>query len=191
MTTPLIRRELQHLKAWHGSDNRKPLIIRGARQVGKSTLVRQFAEQGGLPLLEFNFERNPEYRDAFATNDPARILSTLQILTGNEFDARKVILFFDEIQAAPEAIVALLDAWPPAVYPLLDAPAQARTLSWTIHFTSDQSWEPGEWLYFRSHATVARDGLAHTTGTLQHADGTLLATMKQLIAVREPRRRNR
>jgi len=107
MTTPLIRRELQHLKAWHGSDNRKPLIIRGARQVGKSTLVRQFAEQGGLPLLEFNFERNPEYRDAFATNDPARILSTLQILTGNEFDARKVILFFDEIQAAPEAIVAL------------------------------------------------------------------------------------
>lgn len=88
-----------------------------------------------------------------------------------------------------EATVALLDAWPPAVYPLLDGPAQARTLSWTIHLTSDPNWEPGEWLYFRSHATVARDGLATTTGTLQHANGALLATMKQLIAVREPRRR--
>lgn len=91
--------------------------------------------------------------------------------------------------AAREAVVALLDAWPPAVYPILDAPTQARTLSWTIHFISEPEWVPGEWLYFRSHATVARDGLATTTGTLQKSDGALLATMKQLIAVREPRRR--
>jgi len=95
-----------------------------------------------------------------------------------------------DAEPGPEAIVALLDAWPPAVYPLLDAPAQARTLSWTIHFTDDQSWENGEWLYFRSHATAARDGLAHTTGTLQHANGALLANMKQVIAAREPRRRS-
>ncbi len=94
-----------------------------------------------------------------------------------------------DADAGPEAVVALLDAWPPAVYPILDAPAQARTLSWTIHFTSAPEWAPGEWLYFRSHATVARDGLASTSGTLQMADGTLLATMKQLIAVREPRKR--
>ncbi len=94
-----------------------------------------------------------------------------------------------EADAGPEAVVALLDAWPPAVYPILPAPAQARTLSWTIHFMSEPEWAPGEWLYFRSHATVARDGLATTTGTLQDGDGRLIATMKQLIAVREPRRR--
>jgi len=91
--------------------------------------------------------------------------------------------------AGAAAVVALMDAWPPAVYPILDAPAQARTLSWTLHFTSTPEWAPSEWLYFRSHATVAREGLATTTGTLQKADGSLLATMKQLIAVREPRKR--
>jgi len=94
-----------------------------------------------------------------------------------------------EASAGAEAVVALLDAWPPAVYPMLHAPTQARTLSWTIHMVAEPVWAPGDWLYFRSNATVARDGLATTTGTLQKSDGSLLATMKQLIAVREPRRR--
>jgi acyl-CoA thioesterase len=94
-----------------------------------------------------------------------------------------------ETLASAEAVVALLDAWAPAVYPLLHAPAQARTLSWTIHMVAEPVWAPDEWLYFRSDATITREGLATTTGTLQKNDGSLLATMKQLIAVREPRKR--
>ncbi len=107
MSATLERRELKYLKAWYGSEHRKPMIIRGARQVGKSTLVRQFAEGLGLRLLEINFERNPEYREAFSANDPAQILATLELLTGMEPAARQAILFLDEIQAAPEAIAAL------------------------------------------------------------------------------------
>lgn len=107
METTLKRRELDHLKTWYSGENRKPLIIRGARQVGKSTLVRQFAGQLGVRLLEVNFERNPEYRDAFSVNDPVRILATLELLAGFEWGSEEAILFLDEIQAAPEAIAAL------------------------------------------------------------------------------------
>ncbi|MEX0964392.1 MAG: ATP-binding protein [Pseudohongiellaceae bacterium] len=107
MDTPIIRHELRHLEAWYRREGRKPLIIQGARQVGKSTLVRQFASQNDLQLLEINFERNPEFRQAFEANDPASILTTLQLLTGSEFTPPNAILFLDEIQAAPEAIAAL------------------------------------------------------------------------------------
>ena len=103
----LQRRELGHLQAWYASANRKPLIIRGARQVGKSTLVRQFASLSGLQLLVLNFERNPEYREAFSVSDPVQILSTLALLIGIELEPDKAILFLDEVQAAPEAIAAL------------------------------------------------------------------------------------
>ncbi|MCB1215263.1 MAG: AAA family ATPase, partial [Deltaproteobacteria bacterium] len=107
MEAPLLRHELKHLETWYERKNRKPLIIRGARQVGKSTLVRQFASQKDLRLLEINFERNPEFRQAFTTNNPDQILSTLQLLTNVEFAPSHTLLFLDEIQAAPEAITAL------------------------------------------------------------------------------------
>ena len=107
MPTPLVRRELQTLETWYNSENRKPLIIRGARQVGKSTLVQQFARHKGLSLLSVNFERNPEYRKAFSVKDPVQILATLEILTSKTVNAKTSLVFFDEIQVAPEAIVAL------------------------------------------------------------------------------------
>ena len=107
MAEYLSRQELACLQDWYNSDNRKPMIIRGARQVGKSTLVRQFAEKQGLRLVELNFERNPEYRQAFETNDPAQILSMLQLLTNHDLVGHGYLLFLDEIQVAPEAIAAL------------------------------------------------------------------------------------
>jgi len=86
---------------------RKPLIIRGARQVGKSTLVRQLADDAAFALVELNFERNPELREAFMSKDPAGILTTVQLLTGQSVVAGETLLFLDEIQAAPEALAAL------------------------------------------------------------------------------------
>ncbi len=103
----LQRRELKYLAEWRARDSRKPLIIRGARQVGKSTLVHQFAESSQLDLLEINFERNPEFRAAFSTNDPVDIQTTLHLLTGKKLMPGKTLLFLDEIQAAPEALVSL------------------------------------------------------------------------------------
>lgn len=82
-------------------------MIRGARQVGKSTLVYQLAEAGDLSLLTINFERNPEYQDAFTSNIPSEIKTFLQLLTGQQIISGETLLFLDEIQAAPEALKAL------------------------------------------------------------------------------------
>src|SRR5215208_4470158 len=103
----LSRLEINDLSKWSRQRNRKPLIIRGARQVGKSTLARQLAEETELELLEVNFERNPQYRQAFVSNEPKRILTALQLLTGKSVAAEGLLLFLDEIQAAPEALAAL------------------------------------------------------------------------------------
>ena len=107
MREVLKRREIRSLEYWASQRPHKPLVIRGARQVGKSTLVREFARTAGMPLLELNFERNPELRQAFSVRDPARILSTLTLLTGKTVRAGTDLLFLDEIQAAPEAIAVL------------------------------------------------------------------------------------
>ena len=63
--TKLYRSELVTLSKWLDKPNRKPLVIRGARQVGKSTLVRQLAETSNRFCLELNFERSPELSDFF------------------------------------------------------------------------------------------------------------------------------
>ena len=103
----LHRHEIDHLMQWAAQPRRKPLVVRGARQVGKSTLVREFARMAQMPLLEIDFERNPEQREAFATKDPVRILDTLALLTGRTLTPGTDLLFLDEIQAAPEALTAL------------------------------------------------------------------------------------
>ena len=107
MREVLKRIEINSLKDWAAQTPRKPVIIRGARQVGKSTLVRELARSERLSLVEVNFERNPQMREAFAFPDPARILSTLALLTGQPVIAGTSLLFLDEIQAAPEALTAL------------------------------------------------------------------------------------
>ena len=103
----LERHELAHLQEWAGREGRKPLVVRGGRQVGKSTLVREFARVSGLRLVDINLERDPRIGQAFATNDPAEILSTLSLMTGQSIATGESLLFFDEIQAVPSALAAL------------------------------------------------------------------------------------
>ena len=107
MPNLLRRAEIKHLHEWSAQRPLKPVIIRGARQVGKSTLVREFAREARFSLVELNFERNPELCEAFAFRDPTRILSILTLMTGRTIAAGTNLLFLDEIQAAPEALAAL------------------------------------------------------------------------------------
>lgn len=107
MLSLLHRKELACLADWSARSARKPLIIRGARQVGKSTLVQQFAATSALSLLAIDFERNPEYREAFASNDPVQIQTVLGLMSGNKVVPGKTLLFLDEIQAAPAALASL------------------------------------------------------------------------------------
>ncbi len=96
----------EDLKSWWKSSRRKPLILRGARQVGKSTLVRQFAASMGLELFELNLEKRP-LRQAFETLDPKAVLRDVEALLGKRFDPARSLLFLDEIQANSKAIEAL------------------------------------------------------------------------------------
>lgn len=107
MPNALQRREIRYLQAWAARQLHKPVVIRGARQVGKSTLVREFARTAQLTPVTVDFERNPELREAFTVRDPARILALLKLLTGKTATAGTHLLFLDEIQVAPEALAAL------------------------------------------------------------------------------------
>jgi predicted AAA+ superfamily ATPase len=103
----LKRNQLDTLNKWHAKPHRKPLIIRGARQVGKSTLVELFAEQNALSLTSVNLETYPDLSNVFKTNDPQKIVDIIEALPGTGPVIAKSLLFLDEIQAIPEAIPAL------------------------------------------------------------------------------------
>ena len=95
------------LREWIDSKNRHPLVIRGARQVGKSTLVRDFARHSGLKLHEVNLYRHLELSKVFRTLDPRIICGELSDMFASDVCAKDSILFLDEIQAIPEAIDSL------------------------------------------------------------------------------------
>ena len=99
----------KELIKWKDQDNRKPLIIRGARQVGKSYSVMEFGQNyfpGRVHLLDF--EQRTDWHRLFDKNlDPGIIIAEMEILLGNKINAGKDLLFLDEIQACPRAIMSL------------------------------------------------------------------------------------
>ncbi|MDD3045304.1 MAG: AAA family ATPase [Candidatus Delongbacteria bacterium] len=102
----MIRSNEKSLKDWLNSYGRKPVIIRGARQVGKSTLVRMFAKNEGLDLVEINLEKYLFMNEIFKTFDIPVILRELEGIAGKTFN-EKSLLFLDEIQAVPNALACL------------------------------------------------------------------------------------
>lgn len=96
-----------YLSDWAESSVRKPLLLRGARQVGKSCAVRNLASKFKT-FIEINFERNPEFNEVFKKNlDVDRILTEISILTKTSITDGETLLFFDEIQMSREAIMSL------------------------------------------------------------------------------------
>jgi len=98
----------QKLKDWKTSHRRKSLILRGARQVGKTYSVEQFGEIHFENLAKVNLERNPDWHRVFEDNlDAKRIIADLEILVRQKITPGNTLLFIDEIQACPQAIIAL------------------------------------------------------------------------------------
>lgn len=97
----------EELSAWLSRRGRKPLVIRGARQVGKSYLIRDFAKTRGLDLVELNFERDPKIAGLFADGDALRLLRGIEAFTGKRLVFGQSLLFLDEIQAAPQVLAKL------------------------------------------------------------------------------------
>ncbi|MBP6985695.1 MAG: ATP-binding protein [Alphaproteobacteria bacterium] len=99
---------LTYLKEnWLASKNRKPLVLRGARQVGKTWLIRQLAALAGKKLIEINFEKTPQASSLFSSNNPPQILTSLSVFLNQEIDISQCLLFLDEIQASPEILAKL------------------------------------------------------------------------------------
>ena len=96
-----------YLKEWALRPDRKPLLLRGARQVGKSTAVRQLGKQFEN-FVEINLEKQPSFIQFFQGDlDVKRIVPQLSAMVGKPIVAGKTLLFIDEIQASAEAIMAL------------------------------------------------------------------------------------
>jgi hypothetical protein len=95
------------LDQWIKDTQRKPLVLRGVRQVGKTWLVRDLAQRHGLKLVELNMERRPELADHFRSNDPRRAVSDLSADLGISISPETCLLFIDEVQATPQLLAFL------------------------------------------------------------------------------------
>lgn len=97
----------KYLYEWMQKKSHKPLLLRGARQVGKSTAVRHLGENFDI-YVEINFEKQPEYKAVFIQNlDVKRIVSQISALCGKRIIPGNTLLFLDEIQDCTEAIMSL------------------------------------------------------------------------------------
>ena len=103
----MLRFALEYLKTWKSKPSRKPIVIRGARQVGKTYLVRLFAKEYFDQMVEINFERDPETALLFTSKDPRKIVQLLELQYNIPIQPGATLLFLDEIQAAPEILVSL------------------------------------------------------------------------------------
>jgi uncharacterized protein len=79
-------------------------VLRGARQVGKTWLVRDFAQRADRELVELNFERDPRHARVFAASEPTQVLAELSLLLGRDIPVERSLLFLDEIQVAGEVL---------------------------------------------------------------------------------------
>jgi len=96
------------LQSWKNSSIRKPLIIRGARQVGKTYSILEFGKQYYRKVHQINFEKNPKWKEVFESDlDAHRIIDELEILLKSKINSEDDLLFFDEIQNCPKAIMSL------------------------------------------------------------------------------------
>lgn len=103
----IYRNAKEFIEDWLTRTDRKPLVIRGARQVGKTWLVRHFKHPTRDRVIELNFEKQPQLKSLFSSNNPAAIIENLESSLNTTIDIDRSILFLDEIQAAPEVLAKL------------------------------------------------------------------------------------
>lgn len=104
-----MKREIiSELLKWKNSNNRKPLIIHGARQVGKTYIVKQFGKENYDNLIYVNFETNQELSSQISESIDAKyIINKLELFYGEKILPEKTLIFFDEIQANERALTSL------------------------------------------------------------------------------------
>mgnify|MGYP000885463880 FL=1 len=104
----MYRMAMENLLAWKQSRRRKPLIIEGARQVGKTWLIKEFGRQAYGDTVYINFDSNARMAELFASDlDTKRLVLGLELYAGRKIDPENALLIFDEVQEVPRALAAL------------------------------------------------------------------------------------
>lgn len=102
------RTAMEKLVAWKSSDERKPMVLKGARQVGKTWLMKEFGKNYYKSFVYFNFDEEDELKSIFETNkNPQRIIELLSMIAGEKIYPEDTLIIFDEVQECPEALNAL------------------------------------------------------------------------------------
>lgn len=104
----MYRIALEKLLTWKQSKRRKPLIIEGARQVGKTWLMKEFGKQAYADTVYINFDSNSRMAELFASDlDTDRLIMGLELYAGRKIDPDSSLLIFDEVQEVPRALASL------------------------------------------------------------------------------------
>ena len=99
---------LKKMLQWKDDPERKPLILKGARQVGKTWLMKEFGKNFYESFVYFNFDEDPALHSIFQTNkNPARIIELLSLIAQQKIYPKKTLIIFDEVRECPEALNSL------------------------------------------------------------------------------------
>lgn len=102
------RTAMGKLVACKSSDERKPMVLKGARRVGKTWLMKEFGKNYYKSFVYFNFDEEDELKSIFETNkNPQRIIELLSMIAGEKIYPEDTLIIFDEVQECPEALNAL------------------------------------------------------------------------------------
>lgn len=102
------RNALEALIRWKSSEDRKPMVLKGARQVGKTWLMKEFGRSAYDSFVYFNFDEEEELKSIFEANkNPQRIVELLSLIAGEKILPEKTLIIFDEIQECPPALNTL------------------------------------------------------------------------------------
>ena len=108
MVMSMKRKAFLQMMKWKNGTERKPLILRGARQVGKTWLMKEFGENCYEDYVYFNFDEEDELKSIFEINkNPKRIIELLSMIANKKIIPEKTLIIFDEIQECPEALNTL------------------------------------------------------------------------------------
>ena len=104
----MYRSKIDELVAWKNDKNRKPLILKGARQVGKTWLMKEFGRKYYQNTVYVNFDNADNLKDLFKPDlDVSRIIATLEIFAGHKINPDNTLIIFDEIQSIERGLNSL------------------------------------------------------------------------------------
>lgn len=104
----MYRNAIEQLKLWKESKDRKPLIIEGARQVGKTWLIQEFGKVAFANTVYINFDSNPRMERLFSSNlDPQKLITGIELYAEQKITPSNTLLIFDEVQEVPKALTSL------------------------------------------------------------------------------------